>query len=173
MEEKILYKTKTHPKVLVKAIVIQIVLLALHILIIKFWPTFSIEILDKWGQLTIHALIICLEIYYVIVPVLQWYNNIFTVTNYRVINEWGILNKKSKEIDLKNIVSATTDRDILDRIFGCGTLIFYGAASSDWDRSRGRRRKDETNESNTGIKFYDVPKVKYVENAINKLRRKI
>lgn len=173
MEEKVLYVTKTHPKILIKVVAIQVVLFIAHILLLKFWPVDMDSSFNKWGPLTAHGIIFILEIYYVIVPVLQWYNNIFTVTNYRVINEWGVLNKESKEIDLKSIVSIRTERDIWDRIFGCGSLIFYGASSSDWDNNaRHGNNRGRNNDKNTGIKFKDIPKVKKVETAINKLRRK-
>lgn len=167
MEEKILYTTKTHPKILIKVILIQIFLIILHVLLLKFWPINRDSELTTWGPIAAHVIIFAFEIYYVIVPILQWYNNTFTVTNYRIVSEWGVLNKESKEIDLKSIVSVKTERDIWDRIFGCGTLIFYGAASNDW--GDGNRKQGERN---TGIKFRDIPKVKKVETAINKLRRK-
>lgn len=169
MEEKILYESKTHPKFLVKIVIIQIILLVLHFLLFKFWPIES-DGLNKWGPIIAHVIIVLLELYYVVIPVMQWYNNKFIVTNYRIKNEWGVLNKESKEIEIKNIVSAKTERDIIDRIFGCGTLVFYSTSSMDHShRSRGPR--NERHES--GVKFYDIPKVIEVEAAINRLRRSI
>ena len=168
MEERVLYQTKTHPKILIKAFIIQVVLIAAHFLLFKFLPS-SGEGLAKWGPWVLHFIILCFEIYYVIVPILQWYNNIFIVTNYRVKNDWGVIAKESKEIDIKNIVSIKTERSILDRIFGCGTLVFYGAASGDWQNSNHSNTRRTTE---TGVKFTDIPKVKKVEEAINKLRRR-
>lgn len=169
MEERILYTSKTHPKLLFKVIIIQLFLMALHILLLKFWPINNDSDFNTWGPIIAHGIIFVLEIYYVIVPILQWYNNRFTVTNYRVINEWGVLNKESKELDLKRIVSIKTERNLSDRIFGCGTLIFYGASST--DGGPGHHHKNQK-DRDTGIEFKDVPKVKKVETAINKLRRK-
>lgn len=174
MEEKILYKSRTHSKYLFNIILIQVFLLVLHILLFKYWPETGNEGIDKWGPIVAHSIILILEIYYVVVPILKWYNNVFIVTNYRVKDEWGILYKNSKEIDLKNIGSIQVERGILDRIFGSGTLIFYGNSSVDFG-NRGHNKNSSSSKNSvehSGVKFKDVPKVNEVEAAINKLRRK-
>lgn len=167
--EKVLYTSRTHPKALARVILIQLILLAFHLLIINFWPdNVSWSWLDKWGEPVLHGLIIILEIWYVVVPFLRWRNDRFTVTTERVRNEWGILYKQSREIDLSRISSISEERGILDRIFGAGTLNFYDAAANAQPNTGGAW--NDSKKSNYGIRFTDVPRVKEVRKLIEQAR---
>lgn len=159
-EEEILFTTRIHPKILFKPLVIQIGLIFLHYLVFKYvsgdsgWGWF-----DRWGIITLHGIIVTLEVWYVVTPVLRWWNTIFTLTNVRVKAEWGVLYKQSREIDLDRISSISEERGILDRIFGCGSLNFYDAAADAQPRTSGVWNKPE---GMSGVRFHDTPRVKLV-----------
>ena len=46
----------------------------------------------------------------------------YYVTQYRVVEEWGILSKKQHAIQLSEIESVKTNQSILDRILGIGDV---------------------------------------------------
>lgn len=46
----------------------------------------------------------------------------YYVTQYRVIEEWGVLSKKQHAIQLSEIESVKTNQSILDRILGIGDV---------------------------------------------------
>lgn len=168
MEENVLYVARTHPKVLFRALLVQAALLALHIFLLNVWPaSLGWDTADKWGAPITHAFILGLEIWYVFIPTLQWWNSSFILTNKRVKNDWGVLYKQSREIDLARIASISEERGVLDRMFGCGTLNFYDAAAGSQPHTSGPWNR---NRSEGGVRFHDVPKVKEVRAMVEKAK---
>lgn len=157
-----LYKARTHPKMLFKPLIIQIFLLSLHVLTFMFVKTQT-----TWIQPSIHGAIIVLEVWFVVVPVLQWWNNVFTITEERVRNDWGVLYKHSREIKISRIASISEERGILDRIFGCGTLNFYDTAAAAQPKTSGSWNKREQHD---GIQFRDVARIKQVREILDNIR---
>lgn len=159
MPEEVLVRLRTHPKILVGPVVVQIVLIACHVGLVAAWPTggFGVTWIDDWGPLALHAVVVVLEIAYAIIPVLRWWMSICTVTTRRVVRQWGIAVRRTYEIPIDRIVSVTTERGILDRIFGCGTLVLHDAGYAP--------------NSTAGVRFHDVPRVENVQDIIDDLRR--
>lgn len=172
VDEEIILTSRTHFKALLPAIIIQIVLLGLHALVVLFFPEdLNNETLNTWAQPIVHLIIIVFELWYVIFPILRWWNETFTLTNYRVMNDWGVLSKHSREIDLTRIVSISVERSFVDRIFGCGSLNFYDAAAGSQPKTDGVWNKP-SQRNFEGIKFNDVPNVKEFRKAVEKARSK-
>lgn len=153
--EKVLYTARTHPKVLVKMVLIQIVLLFLHLILWWAMPNDA----DYRFNLVLHGIIVFAELYYVVIPVLRWWMEEFELTDRRLIHRWGILNKESRELNLNRIVSINEERDILDRIFGCGTLKFYSSAGG-----------DAIEQDGPGVTFKDVPRMKYFRSLVENVK---
>lgn len=168
--EEILWKGRTHFKILFKPALIQLILIALHVLVAVYipsrtdWPWW-----DSWGQLILQSIIVLVSIYYVVVPLLRWRNSTYELTSKRVIKHWGVLYRHSLEIPLDRITSVSVERGIIDRMFGCGTLNFQDASSvghgtqGSWNRSR-------DNKNLQGVRFYDVPRVLSIKELIDSTR---
>ena len=168
---KILWAGRTHFKVLAKPAMIQLLLITLHVLLGLFLPTdTSWDGWNIWAPIVLHGLIVLVEIWYVVIPVLQWVNASFEVTELSVTSRWGVIYKQSREIPLDSIVSVATERGILDRIFGCGTLIFYDAAAGYQPVTSGAWNKNRGKGSNMGVRFSDVPHVLNVQKIIDAAR---
>lgn len=168
--EEIIWSGRTHAKILVKPILIQIFLIIVHWAIYVYIPfNTSWEWWNNWSQLIMHGIIILIEIWYVIVPILDWRNSSFELTNKRVIKEWGVLEKYSREIPLNRIVSVSVERDIIDRIFRCGTIILQDAASEHQPRPSSGFNK-RRNKNIAGVRFHDVPNVLEVKRLIDQAR---
>lgn len=166
--ENTLYTARVHPKVLFKPAVIQLLLLLAHIFFFKIMSTSTgWDFWNSWGNFIVHGLIVSLEIWYVVVPIMQWYSTFYTLTDRRVKANWGVLYKHSREIDLKRIASISEERGILDRIFGCGSLNFYDAAADSQPHTNGAWNKPA---NVAGVRFHDVPRVKEVREMVEEAK---
>lgn len=166
--EKTLYQSRTHPKMLLGALIIQILLLALHSAVWAVWPD---EIgwawLSQWGAPIVHGIIVCLEIWFFVIPLIKWWNTKFTLTSERVRAEWGVFYKHSREIRLDRISSVSEERGIVDRFFGVGTLNFYDAAAGAQPETSGAWNEQT---SSYGVRFRDVPRIRQVRKLIDEVR---
>lgn len=166
--EKILYSSRTHPKILAKAALIQLILVVLHVLVALYLPSDTgWQWFNSWGGLVLHLIIVGFEVWFFVVPVMKWWNDKFIVTSTRVRNEWGVLYKHSREIDLSRISSISEQRGILDRLFGAGTLNFYDAAAVAQPETSGPWNEKQ---ADYGVRFRDVPRVKHVRQIIEQAR---
>lgn len=151
-----------HKKALVPAATVFFFLLFLNVVTWKFWPE------DLGYQWIPQGLLIVLNIAGAIVPYLRWKTETFTVTKRSIRNDWGILYKQSREIDLTRIASISEERGILDRIFGCGTLNFYDAAAGAQPNTSGLWNKGDNPQA--GVRFHDVPEVKKIRLIVEKAK---
>lgn len=174
---KTIWSGRTHFKILFKPAFVQIVLLAVHIFLFAVLPVDTdFDWWNAWGPFTLHMIILAVEIWYVVIPILQWVNAGFEVTEESVIARWGVIYKHSREIPLNSIVSFSTERGIIDRIFGSGTLVFYDPAAAFQPTTSGAWNKGRGKGSQSGIRFADVPRIlevqKLIESARVKARRR-
>ena len=151
-DEKVLFTGRTHAKILVKMFFVQFVLLALHVAIVQFWPTLGFEPVDRWVPVILHSVILLLEIAYVVAPLLQWWNSTFTLTDRRVLMRWGVFTKREQEVRLAHITSVNTERSLVDRIFGAGTIVMKDAGSE------------------RPVRMTDIPRAVQVKDKIDALR---
>lgn len=49
----------------------------------------------------------------------------YEVTNERLIVEYGILNKRTEEIELFRVQDLSVERSIFDRMFGVGNIVIH------------------------------------------------
>lgn len=165
-----IWKGRTHPKMLFKPAMIQLLLIVLHVLAAIYIPSVTgWAWWDSWGQFSIQTLLVLLSLWYVIVPLLRWKNATFELTDKRVVKSWGILYRHSLEIPLQQITAISVERGVLDRIFKCGTLNFQDA-SSDSHKTSGSWNKSAGNKNLSGVRFYDVPNVLAVKESIDTAR---
>lgn len=103
------------------------------------------------GQLGVAALGLALMTWWVIIPFLRWRTTTYTITNRRLITRSGILNKTGVELPLSRINEVASDRSLLDRMFGCGTLRVQTAADAGT------------------VELHDVPDVEHVHAELTRL----
>lgn len=174
-QEETLRVVRTHPKVLVGPLFLQLILIVVHVLVMKYLPTDTdMPAWNEWAPTVIHVAIAVLEVIYFVLPLLRWQNTTFTVTTKRVITNWGIFYKKSRDIRFENIVSVSTDRGILDRIFRCGTVVFHNAASESAAMNEQYRSNTLTKRNggdrDLGVRFHDVSDPEGIEALVNEQR---
>lgn len=144
--EELILKLRTHAKALIWPTIILILTGAALGATIAFIPL-DWRPIGIWVAVALAALIIFL---FSVLPWLRWYTSTIAVTDRRIITRHGILNRKGHDVPLRRINNVNYERDLLDRILGCGTLTLETAAGQP-------------------LELYDVPKVEQVHLEIAEL----
>jgi uncharacterized membrane protein YdbT with pleckstrin-like domain len=88
-----------------------------------------------------------LVVWFFLIPFVRWRTTHFIVTTDRVMAREGVINRTGIDIPLGRINSVRFEHGLIDRIFGCGTLIIESA-------------------SQEPLEFDDIPKVEKVHTLI-------
>jgi uncharacterized membrane protein YdbT with pleckstrin-like domain len=84
-------------------------------------------------------------VWWVLRPVIEWATTTYTFTNRRFIKRSGLIAKEGRTIPLNRISGVDFEIGVIDRIFGCGTLVVSDASE------QGR------------VELEDVPRVEQVQ----------
>lgn len=120
--EHVVLSVRTHPKALIGPIALLILVVAGVITAAMLQPDNSVVGLGA----AVVALIVV--IVWVVIPFLRWMTSTYTVTNRRLITRSGILTRTGRDIPLFRINDVAYEKDLLDRLLGCGTLIISDAS---------------------------------------------
>lgn len=123
--EHIIVSTRTHPKALIGPALISIVVIAAAVVVASFVGS---------GSTILYAVIAgvaaVLLLWLVLPPVLRWAGTTYTFTNHRFIKRSGLIAKEGRTIPLNRISGVDFEIGVIDRIFGCGTLIVSDASTN-------------------------------------------
>lgn len=147
--EEIVISTRTHVKVLFWPAVLLIVMAA---------ATGFLEALPSgngtvatWTRWGIVIVFVVLAAFFVVLPFLRWLAATYTLTNRRLITRRGLITRKGRDIPLGRISDVSYSKGLLDRIFGCGTLIVSDATEQ------------------AGVPLKDIPEVERFHLTLNEL----
>jgi uncharacterized membrane protein YdbT with pleckstrin-like domain len=120
--ESVVVSTRTHPKALLLPIFALVVLLAIGV--------FVQEAIDQ-GTVTkaVWVLVAAGFVWFVLRPVLVWLTATYTVTTRRLITRHGVITRKGHDIPLTRVSDVAYERDLIDRMLGCGTLVISDAST--------------------------------------------
>ncbi|WP_369370245.1 PH domain-containing protein [Promicromonospora sp. Populi] len=146
--ETIVLQLRTHPKKVIKPILLLLVLVAA---LIALWvlPLPVDQIVLWFATLAI----VVLGLAAAAAPFLRWRTTRYIVTNQRVALRTGILTQTGRDIPLYRINNVTFEKQLSDRFFGCGTLVI----------------SDGTDQP--GMVLEDVPDVEQVQRTLQDLIR--
>ena len=89
-------------------------------------------------------------------PFLLWLAAVHAITDRRIITRWGIITRRGHDIPLKRVSDVSIEINLIDRPFGCGTLIITDAST------------------NGAVELHDVPRVEktklLIHNLVNDVR---
>ncbi|KFU83278.1 PH domain-containing protein [Amycolatopsis lurida] len=102
---------------------------------------------DLIAEIAIAAVGLGLVVWLFLAPFVRWRTTHFIVTTDRLIAREGVLKRTGIDIPLSRINSVQFEHGLLDRVFGCGTLVIESA-------------------SDEPLKFDDIPKVERVHTVI-------
>jgi uncharacterized membrane protein YdbT with pleckstrin-like domain len=120
--ESVVVSTRTHPKALLLPILALVVLLAVGVFVQK--------VVDE-GVVTkiVWAVVAVGILWFVVRPVLVWLTATYTVTTRRLITRHGVVTRKGHDIPLTRVSDVAYERDLIDRLLGCGTLVISDAST--------------------------------------------
>ena len=145
-DEVIIRHMHSHVKELFMAAIIAVLLIVAVIAAFIFIP----DDVRPWAPIAVAVFAAILMIWKVFFPWLRWLTDTYTVTSRRIITRTGIIAKNGHDIPLARISNVAYEHDLIDRIFGCGTLIL------------------ETSAENP-LRLHDIPKVEEVHVELTEL----
>lgn len=119
--ESIVFHTRTHPKKILLPVLVLIVAFVVAVFLSSH--THGVARTVVW----LAALLVVLA--FTLWPVLNWLSATYTVTNRRLFTRSGVLTRRGHDIPLNRISDVSSERDLLDRMLGCGTLIISDAST--------------------------------------------
>lgn len=145
--ESIVVTTRTHIKVLfVPFLILLVVAGGAGYLAATFW--------DKAGHTVswvFIAVALVLIIWRSVLPFISWLSWTYTVTNKRLVEQRGILTRSGRVIPLNRINDVAFEKNLNDRILGCGTLIIHDASDQ------------------AGLELRDIPKIEAMHRTVTNL----
>jgi uncharacterized membrane protein YdbT with pleckstrin-like domain len=81
------------------------------------------------ASLVVWVLFLAVVLWFLAGPLLRWLTTTYTFTNRRFIKRSGFVSKEGRTIPLNRISGVDFEIGVIDRIFGCGTLVVSDAST--------------------------------------------
>ena len=146
--EQVVLSVRTHGKALLMPAIILIVTCAAAGFLYPVAPSGDAGRYLRIALLVIAALVILM---WTVLPFIRWMTSTYTVTNRRLIAQTGILTRSGRVIPLQRINDVSFEKNLTDRMLGCGTLVVHDASEQG------------------GLTLPDVPRVEEVHRTITDL----
>lgn len=124
--EHVVLSTRTHVKALVLPVVVLLVVAGLAGYLSSL-PDGDNAGTWRW---VIWIVAVALLLWFVVAPFLRWLLTTYTFTNRRLITRTGVLTRRGHDIPMNRISDISYEKSLLDRIFGCGTLVVSDASET-------------------------------------------
>ncbi|GAB3257014.1 PH domain-containing protein [Nocardioides dilutus] len=120
--ETIVISTRTHPKALILPILALVVLLAVGVFV-------QTQIDERVVSLVVWIIVAVGIVWFVLRPFLIWLTATYAITTRRLITRHGVITRRGHDIPLARISDVAYEKDLIDRLLGCGTLIISDAST--------------------------------------------
>jgi membrane protein YdbS with pleckstrin-like domain len=147
-DERVVLSMRTHWKVTVVPVVLLLLTVAAAVTIVVLIPPGQYQQPVRIAVAVLALLGVCV---YSLWPLLNWLASTYVLTDRRLITRQGVFTRTGRDIPLTRINDVSSERDVLDRILRCGTLVVWSA---------GEQGK---------IVLHDVPRVETVQRTIAEL----
>jgi len=122
--EYVVVSTRTHPKVLLLPLLVLVVTLAVAAFVNRLGEGDGADIM----HLVVWILAGLVIVWWVLRPLVDWVTTTYTFTNRRFMKRSGLIAKEGRTIPLNRISGVDFEIGVIDRIFGCGTLVVSDAS---------------------------------------------
>jgi uncharacterized membrane protein YdbT with pleckstrin-like domain len=122
--EHVVVTTRTHPKVLLVPLLVLVLALAVAAFVSRLGEGDAADIM----HIVVWILAAVVILWWVVRPVITWATTHYTFTNRRFIKRSGLISKEGRTIPLNRISGVDFEIGIIDRLFGCGTLVVSDAS---------------------------------------------
>ena len=120
--ETIVVSTRTHPKALILPILALVVLLAIGVFV-------QTALDERIVTLVVWAIVAVGVVWFVLRPFLVWLTATYAITTRRLITRHGVITRRGHDIPLTRISDVAYEKDLIDRLLGCGTLVISDAST--------------------------------------------
>ncbi|MBS2939084.1 PH domain-containing protein [Nocardioides sp. J2M5] len=120
--EHVVVSTRTHPKALILPGLVVVLALALALFLTGVTDSSAVRWIG-WVVLLVAL------VWFLVAPFLRWLTTTYTFTNRRFIKRSGFIAKEGRTIPLNRISGVDFEIGVIDRIFGCGTLVVSDAST--------------------------------------------
>jgi uncharacterized membrane protein YdbT with pleckstrin-like domain len=120
--ETIVVSTRTHPKALLLPILALVVLLAIGTFV-------QTRIDEQIVSLVVWVVVAVGVVWFVLRPFLIWMTATYAITTRRLITRHGVITRRGHDIPLSRISDVAYEKDLIDRLLGCGTLVISDAST--------------------------------------------
>ena len=120
--ERVIVSTRSHPKALIGPVLVLVLLVAAAVGLGTL--TDSTVVGGAAGVVAALA-----AVWVVVRPVVRWLTTTYTFTNRRFIKRSGLIAKEGRTIPLNRISGVDFEIGVIDRVFGCGTLVVSDAST--------------------------------------------
>lgn len=145
--EQVVVTTRTHLKVLLVPFVI--------LLAVAFAGGFLAAQVGDAGDGVVRWVVIGIAVVLVlwgsVLPFVRWFLWTYTLTNKRIVEQKGILTREGRVIPLSRINDVSFEKNLNDRILGCGTLIIHNASEE------------------AGLELRDIPRIEGFHRTVSNL----
>lgn len=142
--EHVVVSSRTHPKALLLPLLVLVVLLAVGVLVQQVGSGSAGSVL----HIVVWVLVGAGILWWAVRPALAWATTTYTFTNRRFMKRSGFIAKQGRTIPLNRISGVDFEIGIIDRVFGCGTLVVTDASE------------------NGQVLLHDIPRVEEVQKQV-------
>ncbi|KQY56498.1 MULTISPECIES: PH domain-containing protein [unclassified Nocardioides] len=139
--EHVVVTTRTHVKALFLPILVLLVTLAAAVYLSGLGDGTTGKVID----IVVWVVAAIVFVWWVVRPFLTWLTTSYTFTNRRFLARSGFIAKEGRTIPLNRISGVDFEIGVIDRIFGCGTLVVSDASE------QGR------------VELHDIPRVEQIQ----------
>lgn len=143
--EHVVVSTRTHVKALFVPVLLALVALALAVLGTRLAGRVEDATLERVVVAVVWVLATAVLVWWFLRPVVTWLTTTYTFTNRRFVQRTGFVARRGRTIPLNRISGVDFDVGVVDRLFGCGTLVVS-------DASQGG-----------SVELHDIPQVERVQ----------
>jgi uncharacterized membrane protein YdbT with pleckstrin-like domain len=142
--EHVVVSTRTHPKVLLLPLLVLLVILAIAVVLNSLGSGDAADVL----HLVVWVVAAVAILWFAVRPVVTWATTTYTFTNRRFMKRSGLIAKEGRTIPLNRISGVDFEIGVIDRLFGCGTLVVTDASE------------------HGHVLLHDIPRVEQVQKTV-------
>jgi uncharacterized membrane protein YdbT with pleckstrin-like domain len=120
--ESVVVDTRTHPKALLLPIFALVVFLAIGVFV-QTQTDQGIVHKVVWAVVAVGIL------WFFVRRLLIWLTATYTITTRRLITRHGVITRRGHDIPLTRVSDVAYEKDLIDRMLGCGTLVISDAST--------------------------------------------
>ena len=120
--EHVVVHTRTHAKALIGPALVLVLVVVAVIALSRVTDSTAVGVITG-------AVSVLVVVWWVLRPFVLWLTTTYTFTNRRFIKRSGFISREGRTIPLNRISGVDFEIGVVDRIFGCGTLVVSDAST--------------------------------------------